>query len=257
MTTMLTYNWQGAIDFASLCFNPNKPEPLPDAMFQELLLQETLHVLAARFTDFGSRPDNFISSNTFICYDRSNLNIRVGPDCYLAFGVDARAIRERRLYLPWEVGKPPDLTLEIASETTALYDVTGKRQVYAQIGIPEYWRFDQTGGDYYGQALAGDLLVNGVYQPIDLTTEPDGVLKGYSPALELYFCWHEEWLYFYDPATGAYLRNREQELEAHQAERAAHQATQAELQAERAAREAAEAKIRELQEQLLSRRPED
>ncbi len=246
MTTMLTYNKQGAIDFASLSFNPNKPEPLPDAMFQELLLQETLHVLAARFTDFGRRPDNFISSNTFICYDRSNLNIRVGPDCYLAFGVDARAIRERRLYLPWEVGKPPDLALEIASETTGRYDVTGKRRIYAQIGVLEYWRFDQTGGDYYGQPLAGDLLVNGVYQSLDLTTEPDGVLKGYSPTLALYFCWHEEWLYFYDPANGTYLRNREQEREAHQLAQAA-------LQAEQTAREAAEARIRQLEEQLRLR----
>ena len=36
-------------------------------------------------------------------------------DVYLAFGVNTHAIRERRLYLPWEAGKPPDWVLEVAS----------------------------------------------------------------------------------------------------------------------------------------------
>ena len=244
---MLTYDRQGEIDFSTLCFDPDEPEPLPDAIYQELIIRETLELLYARFTGFGRRPDAFLSSNTFICYDRRNLNVRVGPDCYLALGVDTHAIRERRLYLPWEVGKPPDLALEVASVTTARADITRKPRIYAQIGIPEYWRFDQTGGDYYGQSLAGGLLVDGEYQPVELTTEPDGVLKAYSPVLALYFCWHEEWLYFYDPATGTYLKNWDQERTGYQEE----------LRAERAARDAADARVRQLEEQLRLRPPRD
>ena len=38
---------------------------------------------------------------------------------------------------------------------------------YAALGIPEYWRFDET-GNYHGVRLAGDRLVNGQYQPIDI-----------------------------------------------------------------------------------------
>ena len=64
----------------------------------------------------------------------------------MAFGVDAKAIRPRKLYLPWEVGKPPDWVLEIASESTRRQDVNRKPTIYAQVGVPEYWRFDPTEG---------------------------------------------------------------------------------------------------------------
>jgi hypothetical protein len=50
-------------------------------------------------------------------------------------------------------------------------------------------------------------LVEGEYRPFELTTEPDGVLKGFSPTLGLSLCWDEARLYLYDPVTGEYLRN--------------------------------------------------
>ena len=141
--------------------------------------------------------------------------MRVGPDFYAALGVDGLAIERRRLYLPWEVGKPPDFALEIGSESTARQDVTTKRRLYAEIGIAEYWRFARTGGDFSGQPLAGDILVDGEYQPVELTTEPDGLLKGYSPTLRLSLCWRlvgwagstDAMLAFYNHETNAYLRN--------------------------------------------------
>ena len=281
--TMLPYDRQGEIDYASLDFNPDEPEPLPDAMIQNPQIFEIMTILAARF-DRRRRPDVFIDSNTFICYDRRNLNVRVGPDCYVAFGVDSRSIRQRRIYLPWEAGKPPDFALEIASETTARHDVSGKRRIYAEVGVPEYWRFDPSGCELYGDPLVGERLAEGAYTPIDLTTEPDGVLKGYSPSLALSLCWYEGWLYLYDPVTGEYLRNiiqlqddllaaqdaleaeqaaLEAERAALQAERAAREAKRDALQAERAAREAeqiareaAEARVRQLEEELRRRPPE-
>ena len=70
--------------------------------------------------------------------------------------------------------------MEVASASTAEEDTGGKRRIYQQIGIQEYWRFDSSGGEHYGQPLAGDRLVNGVYQPIELATEPDGEIWGYS-----------------------------------------------------------------------------
>ena len=237
-TTMLPYNREPIDTKDLVCFDPD-PGPLPDAMLQEPFLVEIQYILTKRFADFGRRPDVFVSSNTFICYDRSNLNVRVSPDCYVAFGVDAFAIRRRRLYLPWEAGKPPDFALEVASESTGQQDVIGKRRIYAGIGIPEYWRFDPTGGEYHGGALAGDRLVNGEYQPIELT----GELEGYSPTLGLSLCWDDGRLTFYDPETGTYLKNMEEE-------QAAHEATQAALESERAAHEAAQARVRQLEERL-------
>ena len=59
-------------------------------------------------------------------------------------------------------GKPPDLVMEIASRHTGRVDVTAKRDDYAALDIPEYWRFDET-GEYHGSRLAGDRLENGAY----------------------------------------------------------------------------------------------
>ena len=251
--TILPYNLQGDIDYGSLSFDPFKRHLPPDAMIQDIPLQEVVHILSGRFTNFGERPDVFFSANTIICYDRSNLNMHVSPDCYIAFGVDAAAIRERHLYLPWEVGKPPDWCLEAASPSTGRRDVSEKPRIYARMGIPEYWRFDPTGGDIYGEPLVGERLVNGVYQPFGLTTEPDGVLKGYSPTLELYLCWANHKLYLYDPVTGTYLRNVVQLEEALEAAQAMAAQERAALDQERAAREAAEAESRQLREELRRR----
>ena len=241
--TMLPYRRQGEIDYASLEYDPNEPEPLPEGMEQEPVIQEILGIISSRFTDFGLRPDNFLSSNTILCYDPANLNVRVQPDIYLSFGVEQAAIRRRKLYLPWEAGKPPDLALEVASESTSRQDIIAKPGIYAAVGIPEYWRFDPTGGRYHGEPMAGGMLVNGVYRPVELTTEPDGILKGYSPMLALSLCWDEGWPRFYDPATATYLENWRQE-------RAALRSAEAERDAERAERLAAETENERLREQL-------
>ena len=257
-TTMLPYHEQGTIDYARLDFDPDELVLKPEAMEQEQPIHEILGLLASRFTDFGQRPDTFLSSNTIICYDPRDLNVRVSPDVYLAFGVDAQAIRPRKLYLPWEVGKPPDWVLEIASSSTGREDVGRKRDIYAHIGVPEYWRFDPSkDSEHHGQKLAGDRLVAGVYEPIELTTAPDGLLKGYSDLLGLSLCWAGGWPRFYDPATDSYLTNWRQERATRQVERDAYEARAAVEQAgrlaERVAREAAEARIRQLEAELRRR----
>ena len=256
-TTIRPYHAQGVIDYARLDFDPNEPVLKPDAMEQNIPLHEIFGLLASRFTDFQQRPDVFLDSNTIICYDPRNLNVRVSPDVYLAFGVDAHAIRQRKLYLPWEVGKPPDWVLEVASSSTGREDVSRKRDLYARIGVPEYWRFDPQDGDYHGQRLAGDRLVAGVYEPFELTTAPDGILKGYSEILGLSLCWAGGWPRLYDPATETYLTNWRQERADRQAERNAYEAQvaveQAGRLAERAARRAAEAHIRQLEAELRRR----
>ena len=242
-TTMLTYRKQGEIDYDSLEFDPDKAAAEKhDAMEQRREQAEVFGLLKAWLAEFGERLDIFVDFDTYICYDRSNLNIRICPDICLAFGVDARAIRPRRLYLPWEVGKPPDWALEIASPTTGGRDVDRKPGVYARIGVPEYWRFDPSGGRYHGAPLYGGILTGGAYRPVELTTGPDGVLKGYSRVLGLSLAWDEGWPRFYDPSTGRYMDNW-------QAERAAR--IEAEARAAQAEEEA-----RRLRELLRRQQPE-
>lgn len=247
---MLPYRKGGPIDYANLEFDACEKEVPPDHMEQRREISEVIGLLTARFTDFDRRPDVFLDTDTHLCYDPSNLNVRVAPDVYIAFGVDAEAIRPRRLYLPWEVGKVPDWVLEVASDSTRRMDLVRKPPIYAQIGVPEFWRFDPTGGRYYRFQLNGLKLVDGEYQPIELTTEPDGILKGYSEILELSLAWDNGWPRFYDPATGTYLETWRQDREALRAERKARVVAEAELETERS-------RIRQLEEELRRLRGED
>ena len=249
----LPYRKRGEIDYDRLEFDPNEPVRKPDAMEQNPALLKLYALLYAYLTDFAKRPDIFLDVNTIICYDPANLNIRVSPDLYIALGVEADAIRSRKIYLPWEVGKPPDFVMEIASSSTGREDIGRKRRIYAEIGVPEYWRFDPTGGDYHGVEMAGERLIEGEYQPISLTTEPDGILKGYSDALGLSLCWDDGEPLLYDPTTGIYLDDWQQTQEDLLRTQYDLSRTQSDLRDERAARLQAEAELRRLREQFRRR----
>ena len=72
--------------------------------------------------------------------------------------------------------------LEVASVTTGRNDYTRKRDDYAAFGVPEYWRFDPSGGEYHDAPLAGDHLVDGVYHPIEVVQFDEfATAKSYKP----------------------------------------------------------------------------
>ena len=196
---------------------------------------------------FAARADVLISGQGYLRHEAGNDAERLAPDCMVVFGVNPDAIVARNGYVISEVGKPPDFVLEVASRSTGRRDYTVKRTGYAGYGVREYWRFDHTGGRYHDAALAGDRLVNGVYEPIRISEEPDGVRWGHSPVLGLDLCWDEGQLRVYDPVAGAYLPTAPELQAQHDAERAARLTAE-----DRAA--AAESELRRLREQL--RRPQ-
>ena len=166
------------------------------------------------------------------------------PDLLIAFDVDADTIIRRRGYAIDDVRKPPDFVLEIASIHTARNDERGKRVAYARYGVTEYWRFDNTGGEYYAAGLAGDRLgADGTYHPIRIHRLADGGLWGHSQVLNLDLCWEDGRLRWYDPVGQRYLDSYDEEADGRIAERAARMAEQgarilaeADLDTERAAR---------------------
>lgn len=91
-----------------------------------------------------------------------------------------------------------------------------------------------------GRSWPGTGWWPGGYEPIELTTAPDGILKGYSAVLRLSLCWDDNWPRLYDPATGTYLESWPEVWEAREAAEVQAAVEQAERLAERAAREAAE-----------------
>ena len=160
-----------------------------------------------------------VSGNGYLCRRRSDLPRCPYPDLLVSFDVDWDDVTFTNGYVIDEAGKPPDLVLEVASRSTGRRDYIGKREVYASFGVPEYWRFDHSGGSYHDAPLACDLLTDGSYQPMALTAEPDGVIWGYSEVLGLSVCWVEGRLRFWDRERQRYLPDqREQAIELAEAE---------------------------------------
>ena len=179
-------------------------EPLPDTAMQEKPQQEIKEAIRSRY---GGCPDVFVSGNTGVYYEEGNQNAVFRPDCYVVFGEGADRLWNPYAYRIWEFGKPPDVALEIGSKSTYTNDLNYKRGLYARVGIGEYWRYDPTGGEFYGEPLVGEFLVDGVYRRFELQPGPDGMVWAHSPALALDLCWAGGRLWFYDPATGEYLLN--------------------------------------------------
>ena len=134
----------------------------------------------------------------------------MAPDLLIALGDDPEAYRENNGYIISEQGKPPDFVLEIASRSTGRQDVAEKRAAYASLGIPEYWRFDET-GEFHGTRLAGERLVDDGYEPVPIETVGEGVLQEYSGVLNLLIRWNHGQLGWHDPETGQHTATFSQE----------------------------------------------
>ena len=173
-----------------------------------------------------------------------HMGIRV-PDLTVSRNSRPDLILEHGGYAIDRQGKPPDFVLEVASKTTGVIDYTDKRADYERYGIAEYWRFDPTRGEYHDTALAGDRLVEGRYQPIEIEWSDESHGRGYSEALGLYLCWEDGELRFYDPETDSYLRTHDEEIA--RAERE----TGARL-SETARADRAEAELRRVRERLTA-----
>ena len=187
--------------------------PPRDDMQNWLFLYDSA-ILTALTIHFADLPNTTVASEVPVGPTLSNReNIRI-PDLLVAFDSDRGLIEEQRGYAIDRQGKPPDFVLEVASPTTGVNDYTDKRRDYERYGIPEYWRFDPSGGSYYDAALAGDSLVGGEYQPLAVERLDESRWRGFSEALDLYLCWEQGRLRFYDPGTQSYLRTHEEEVEA-------------------------------------------
>ena len=227
--------------------------PLPDGVFQDPLFREVVSTLE---THFKPQPNTVVSGNTFIYYEEGNPRRSVSPDCYVVYDTDVELLLNNNTYRLWEMGKPPDFALEIASVSTATADTGSKRDLYARLDIPEYWRYDSTGGEFYGEPLVGEYLVDGEYRRFEMHAEPDGRIWAHSPALDLDLWWDDGRLRFWDPVEERWLLNQDEEHTARQAaelradrERARAEREQARAERERTRADALKAELRRLRGQ--------
>ena len=240
------------IDDALLDAYPEILAPLPDPEMQERPLQDLMEAIRSWL---GDRPDVFVSSNTGVYYEAGNPDAVFAPDCYVVFGAGADRLWWPYAYRIWEFGAPPAFALEIGSKSTWRNDLGPKRDLYARVGIGEYWRYDPNGphgGELYGQLLAGEYLADGAYIPFEMQTEPSGAMWGHSPTLglDLWADGDADRLRFRNPSNGEFLGNVLEQQEGRLAERELRLAAEVAVQNERDRRQIAESEVARLQAEL-------
>ena len=215
-----------------------------------------LYVGSALDRYYQDREDVYVVGNLLVYYQQGDPKKTVSPDLMVVFGASKHV---RSSYQLWEEAKAPDFVLEIASESTYRADRGEKRDLYASMGVSEYWQYDPV-GTCLDPSLLGFRLVEGRYAPIPVVPRGDGALAGRSGVLGLELRLTpgapvREALHFYDPVRREYLRTYREEAQARrEAEGRLEQTesrlrqTQNRLREEQAARQALEAELQELRQ---------
>ena len=201
------------------------------------------------FTKHG-RDDVYVGMNNFLYYERGNPRAVVAPDVYVVPGAPAHPPRDT--YMLWNEPKGPDFVLEVTSKSTRGADERRKRDVYASLGVSEYFLYDPR-GEWLAPPLQGWRLHEGVYRPVPAVTVLSN--RGVAVAsevlgLELRDERAERRVRLRDPATGEVLLTHEESERAREAtERALEKAEQVRRE-EAVARRAADARAAELEARL-------
>ena len=169
--------------------------PLPGTVFDPLYPEddgrpkdetdfhsEARILLRAALKDYfaaAGRSDVYVSSRLMLYYEQGNPASRCAPDILVAKGVSNHS---RMIFRVWEEGVTPQVFFEIASESSWREDIGDKRELYARLGVVEYFLFDPE-GDWLDPLLQGFRLENGKYVPLIPT--PDGRLTSMELGLRL------------------------------------------------------------------------
>ena len=213
-------------------------QPMAETGLHRRCMVDVADTLELWFNRHG-RDDVYVGSNNFLYYERGNPRAVVAPDVYVVVGASAGL---RDTYLLWNEPKGPDFVLEVTSASTRHNDERRKRDVYASLGVSEYFLYDPR-AEYLAPPLQGFRLHEGAYRALPAVTVLSN--RGVAVAsevlgLELRDEREARMVRLRDPVTGEdLLSHRELELAREE---------------EAAARRAAEARIRELESALAATR---
>ena len=230
---------------ASIFYPEEDGEPMAVSDLHRRILMRTLQVFDEHFKQ---NSEVYVSGDILMYYVEGDPRKSVSPDVLVAFGLGKKP---RRNYLVWIEGKVPDFAMEFSSKNTYQNDLGRKMELYASLGIRDYFLCDIE-GLYLPAPLMGFTSVDGRYVPISANVD-DGL---HSPALNLDFHIDDvgRWLHtpvrnldfpadvmglgIYDPVRDAWLQTPAESALA-QAELATARAETAEARAETAEAEAA------------------
>ena len=235
---------------ASIFYPEEDGEPMAVSDLHRLILMRTLQVLDEYFKQ---DPGAYVSGNILMYYVEGDPRKSISPDVLVAFGLGKKP---RGNYLVWVEGKVPDFVMEFSSKNTYRNDLGRKMELYAALGIQDYFLCDIE-GLYLPSPLMGFTLVDGVYVPI--SADVDGGLHSaalnldfhvndlsadlYTSAVNAGFPADVAGLGIYDPVGDAWLHTAAESALA-QAELASARAADAEARAENAEVRAETAEVR-------------
>jgi len=129
---------------------------------------ETLFLLhQALKSHLRGRADSYVASNMFLYYEEGNPRANRSPDVMVILGVDNHT---RRTFKTWVEHTVPSVIFEISSDETWREDLHAKRDLYARLGVAEYFLFDPL-GDCLDPRLQGFRLEDGHPSPWSPTPE--------------------------------------------------------------------------------------
>ena len=217
----------------------------------EIHLRQIFDLYASLSFRFKMTPEVHVSSNLLLYYQEDNPKKVVAPDVMVVFGIQPGM---RRVYRLWDEKRGPSVVFEITSAGSRLEDRGTKKEIYAIMGVAEYYLFDPT-GDYLrpplrAYRLHGDDYLESVERPI------------ISPALNLRLQIVDGFLRLADPVTENLIPIpeelvREAELARERAQREADLREEAEKRTRRAEERARGAERRAAHEALLRQAAEE
>ncbi len=182
-----------------------KPMAETDLHIDEIIRMR--HILKAYFAE---KPNVYVSGNIMMYYKEGFPKESVSPDILVTFGIGKK---RRRTYKVWEEGKPPDFVMEFSSKGTYRDDLNKKVDLYAKIGVSEYFLYDAE-RRYLPSYLMGFRLVDGEY--IEIPQSSDGGF--FAETLNLTIHLQDETFGVYNPDTEEWLQSAEERAEIAEAE---------------------------------------
>jgi Uma2 family endonuclease len=205
---------------------------------KHILLMMNLRFVLDEF--FRTTERVYVGSNLMCYYVEGNPTKSISPDVFVVRGAEKG---ERRIYKFWEE-PAPQVVIELSSRKTRKADLTDKKDIYAWLGVREYYIFDP---EYklnppfrsfrlHGQELIEEIVAGNRVMSHELGLE----LVNDGQALRLR-----------NPQTGEFLRTPPEEFAAHRNAqvRVAQEVARADQETARAEQEAARARLETMRAQ--------
>jgi Uma2 family endonuclease len=167
--------------------------------------EEIIRLMLTLRDRYAARPDVYVWGDLLLYYEEGNPKASVAPDVFVAVG--AAKEPPRRIYKLWEEGVPPTIVIEVTSASTRREDLGRKRDLYARLGVSDYFLYDPL-AEYLDPPLQGFTLRTGAF--VALQPDESGALR--SDALGLRLRLMGGRLQLLDAATGARLLSPDERL---------------------------------------------